>query len=218
MAYTVSQAYNRTLEEADKMGSDYFSLPEFLNLFQKEVWDFVRDRTKDVELTQEVTDDMRPLIERASLPLIPSTVDASDKMAAIPVDYYRRMRVNVRYNDQTLGREPQVIKHGEADFNEVSPFRKPSKEYPQITQYSDFFNVKTNISIANLIQPTQLILIYIKKPIINRNETDVIINLDDSVCELLFGRTANSFMVTKGDARAQMAFQHEETYGNKNTK
>lgn len=218
MAYTVSQAYTRVLQEADKMGSDYFTLPEFLNMFQKEVYDFVENATKDIEETQLITDDIRELIKTAEPNLVTSTVDSNDKMGALPLDYFRRARVNVIYSDNTLAREPQIIRHGEADYANISPYKKATKDYPIITQYSDFFNVKTNIPVSAPMQPTKLLLIYVSKPVINRNESDTITVLNDSVCEFLFGRTANSFMVTKGDPRAQIAIQHEESFRNKNNR
>lgn len=218
MAYTVSQAYTRTLQEADKMGSDYFTLPEFLNVFQKEVYDFVENATKDIEETQLITDDIRPLIKTSELALVVSSIDPKDTMAAIPLDYFRRARINVIYTDNVLAREPQIIRHGEADYSNISPYKKATKEYPIITQHSDFFNVKTNIFVGSLIQPSKLLVTYVSKPVINKLEHEIITSLNDSVCELLFGRAANSFMATKGDPRVQMTFQHEESFRNKNNK
>lgn len=218
MAYTVSQAYTRVLQEADKMGSDYLSLPEFLNVFQKEVYDFVENATKNIEETQLITDDIRPLVKTSELGLVTSSVDSKDVMAAIPLDYFRRARINVIYSDNTLAREPEIIRHGEADYANISPYKKASKNYPVITQHSDFYNVKTNISSGALVQPDKLLIVYIKKPVINTNLNDIITELNDSVCEFLFGRTANSFMITKGDPRGQVSFQHEESFRNKNNK
>ena len=71
MAYTVSEAYKRVLDEADKMGSDYMPLPEMLSLFKKETLGFVRERAKDIEKNQEITTDLVPLIKPLSIPLIP---------------------------------------------------------------------------------------------------------------------------------------------------
>ena len=105
MPYTVSEAYTRVLTEADKMGSDYFSLPQVLDVLQKEVYDFVEDQTKDIEKTQTVTEDIRPLLVVKEESLINSTLFQGDKMAAIPFDLFKPARLNVRYNDDTLSRE-----------------------------------------------------------------------------------------------------------------
>jgi hypothetical protein len=55
MAYTVTDAY--ITQEADKLGSDYFPLPDVLKAFKKETLDFIGSRAK--EMNQEVTDDIR---------------------------------------------------------------------------------------------------------------------------------------------------------------
>ena len=58
MPYTVAEAYNRVLEEADKLGSDYFDKQQVLSVFKKETLDFVGSKAAEAELNQQVTDDI----------------------------------------------------------------------------------------------------------------------------------------------------------------
>lgn len=215
MAYTVSEAYNKVLDEADKMGSDYMPLPEMLSLFKKETLGFVREKAKDIEKNQEITTDLVPLVKPLSIALIPNPDVPHQQIASRPSDYINRARVNVQYTDLMIARQPSVIKHGEIDSANASPFKRASKMYPIITQFEDYFNVDSGIRSTETIQPMSLILTYIRTPIFGSDLDDVIVDLDDTVCEMLFSRTANQFMVNKGDPRVQMSVQYKETFGNK---
>ena len=210
--YTVTEAYNRTLEEADKLGSDYFALPLFLKYFKKEVLDFVGSKAKEIEETQEITDDIVSLIDKKWIPFTNDPDEPEHKFAAKPNDYFSRISINVKYTDGLEARKPIIERFGESNTNSISPFKKAERMYPVIQQFSNYFYVVTGLSLSSLIQPDKLKLIYLKKPTFGSDSNDVVVNLPDQVCELLFARTANSFFVTTGDERAQTDFQINQTY------
>lgn len=215
MAYTVTEAYNRVLEEADKLGSDYFPLPQVLSAFKKETLDFVGARAAEAEINQEVTDDLSPLVVSTLLNFTPNPDNSLEKMAALPNDYHTKLRLNVLYSDGLKARKPTIERHGEANSNEVNPFKKADRMYPRIQQFSSYFNVITGLPASSTIQPSKLIMIYIKKPTFGSAGTDPVVNLSDSVCELLFAMTANTLRLNSDDPLAQVDFQVNQTYRKK---
>jgi hypothetical protein len=215
MAYSVTEAYNRILEEADKIGSDYYTLPQVLKAFKKETFDFVGARAAEAEITQEVTDDIRSLVVPAKIAFIPNPDNALEVMAIVPNDYHSRLSINVLYSDGLKARKPTIEKMGEINTNSISPFKKEDRMYPRIQQFSNYFNVITGLSSSSVITPDKLILIYLKKPTFGKALSDQIVNLPDNVCELLFATTANSFKINAGDQRAASTFQINNTYRKK---
>lgn len=215
MAYTVIEAYNRILEEADKLGSDYFTLPQVLKALKKETLDFVGARAKEAELNQEVTDDIRTLLVPVSIPFINNPDNALEKMAVLPNNYHTRLSVNVMYSDGLRARKPTIERHGESNVNSISPFKKEDRMYPRIQQFSDYFNVITGLAANSTIQPTKLLLVYIKNPTIGKLQADVVVDLNDTVCEYLFTATANALRFGVGEPQAQTNFQVNQTYRQK---
>lgn len=215
MSYTVAQAYSRVLEEADKLGSDYFSLPQVLAAFKKETLSFVGARAKEAELNQEITDDIRSLVVPVLIPFIPNPDNALEKMASLPNNYLAKLSVNVKYTDGLKARVPTLERHGEHNTNSVSPFRKAEKMYPLIQQFSNYFNVVTNIAANATVQPDKLILVYLKKPTFGSVNADIVVDLSDTVCEYLFGETANHLRLNTGEPQAAQDFQFNQTYRNK---
>jgi hypothetical protein len=215
MPYTVTQGYHRVLQEADKLGSDYYSLSEVLKFFKKETLDFIGARAKEAEINQEVTDDLRPLVVSLGIPFINNPDVPVEKIATLPNNYHTKLSVNVLYSDGLKARIPTVERHGEHNTNSVSPFRKADRMYPLIQQFSNYFNVVTGLSLSSTIQPSKLLLIYIKQPTFGVIDTDVIVNLSDSVCEQLFAATANRLRLKSGEPTAAQDFQVNQTYRNK---
>ena len=74
ITYTVTEVKNKINQFADKLGSDYFTLPVLLNRFETSTWDFVGEKLKEIEATQTVTDDISPLIVRANLIVLPQLI------------------------------------------------------------------------------------------------------------------------------------------------
>lgn len=215
MSYTVNEAYTRVLEEADKLGSDYFSLPQVLSAFKKETLDFVGAKAKEAEINQEVTDDLRPLVVSRLINFIPNPDDALEKMASLPNDYHTKLSLNVLYTDGLKARKPMVERMGEHNTNSISPFTKAERAYPLIQQFSNYFNVITNIKSDATIQPSKLILIYIKQPTFGKLPDDIVVELSDTVCEYLFAATANHLRLNAGEQSAGQDFQINELYRKK---
>lgn len=215
MSYTVTEAYNRVLEEADKLGSDYFTLPQVLKTFKKETFDFIGSRAKLAEETQEITDDMRSLVERQKIPLIVNPDEPLQYIAAIPANYFSRLSVNVEYSDGMMARKPTLERFGESNTNAISPFKKPDRMYPTIQQFGSYFNVITNLPNGSYLIPVKLIMIYFKKPTFGKLQNDIVVDLPDQVCEYLFSTTAATLKLNTGDDRFSVDFQENQTYRNK---
>ena len=215
MSYTVSQAYSRILEEGDKLGSDYFTLPQVLKAFKKEVLSFVGARAKEIEANQEVTDDVRSLVVSVLIPFVNNPDNVLEKMATVPNNYHTKVSLNILYTDGLKARVPTVERHGEHNTNMISPFRKPERMYPLIQQFSNYFNVITGIPLASTVQPSKLILIYLKQPTFGANAIDEVVNLPDAVCEYLFQETANRLRLNTGEPQAAQDFQFNQTFRNK---
>jgi len=210
--YTVTQGYTRVLEEVDKLGSDYFALPQVLSAFKKEAFDFIEARAKEAEITQEVTDDIRTLVVPLKVTLTPNPDDAAHYIAALPNNYNRLLRLNIMYSDGITARKPKIEKFGEHNTNMINPLTSPNRSYPLIQQFSNYFNVITGLPVGGVISPTEMIIIYIKKPTFGTQQGQPIIDLPDSACELLFAKTATALLLNTGDPRAQVDFQVNQTY------
>lgn len=215
MPYTVNQAYNRVLEEADKLGSDYFSKPQVLSAFKKEVLDFVGSRAAEAEINQQVTDDIQPLVASVLIPFIPNPDNALEKMATRPNDYFARLSINVQYSDGLKARKPTIEKFGESIHNAASPFKREDRMYPRIQQFSSYYNVITGIPINATIQPSKLILIYVKNPTFGKLDSDLVVNLNDTVCEYLFVQTAANLGINSGGTNAGTKFQANQLFRKK---
>lgn len=202
MAYTVNDAYNIVLQEADKMGSDYFPLPAVLARFKTEALDFVGKRAAEVEITQQVTDDIRQLV---TLQQITTTVNADEAQcynAALPLNYHTRFNVKVQYSDGTSADRPTLERIGEHNHNMQDPFKKPTKAYPLVMQMSDFFKIYTGGAVA-----TKLWLTYLKRPTFGVNGGDTVVNLSDDAVEDILKKTAAALHMVTGDPRAPMEIQ-----------
>lgn len=215
MPYTVTQAYNRILEEADKLGSDYFTLPQVLAVFKTETLSFVGAKAKEIELNQEVTDDMKSLLVPVLISFINDPDNPIEKIATIPNNYHTKVSANVLYTDGLKARIPTFERHGEHNTNSVSPYRKPEKMYPLIRQFANYFKVETGLGLTATVQPSKLILIYIKQPTFGVSGANVVVDLPDPVCEYLFKETATHLRQSTGEPTAPQSFQLNQTFRNK---
>lgn len=209
---TVTKAYMRVLEEVDKIGSDYFSLPQVLSALQKEVWNFVDSRCKEIEITQEVTDDIRSLVIPNKIDLMPNPDEPGEYMAALPNNYHRLLKLNIVFSDNIIARKPRVERFGEHNTNIANPYKTPTRAYPLIQQFSNYFNVITNLPVGGIITPTQMTIIYVKKPTFGTQQSQPVVDLPDAVCEHLFAKTAEALLFNTGDPRGPVDFQVNKTY------
>ena len=213
--YTVLEAYRKTLEEADKMGSDLLTLPVFLMKFKSTSLEFIGARAAEIERTQQITTDIRDLVVPTKRALTPDPDVLGLHMASFPNDYFERIRLNVQYNDGLLSRQPLIIRHGEVDNANINPNKRAEKDYPHITQYSNYFSINTGIPSINTVQPSNLILTYVKQPTFGASVNDPVINLNDIVVTFIISRVADDFRMEKGDPTAPGQVQWTETFRKK---
>lgn len=206
MAYTVNEAYTLVLQEADKMGSDYFTLDAVLKRFRTCAYDFVGSKAAEIERTQQVTDDIRPLVKMAPIAATPSVVEAQVYNAAMPSDYHTRLSIIVEYNTGSRSVKPKIERIGEHNTNMADPFNNAHPDYPLIKQMSDFFEIYPGGPVA-----TQIFLTYLKKPTFGVNLGDLIINLPIAATEEILKQTAASLTLTTGDQRAASEYQVNAT-------
>lgn len=214
--YTVLEGLRKTQEFADKLGSDILTIPIFLPLFEMEVLDFIGSRIAEAEKTQMITDDISGVIKPSNVNLIPDPSDSKYYLAIKPSDYIQRIRANVMYSDGMLGRQPVFLRHGEVDNANINPYKKPTKEYPIITQYENYFQVQSGIPSTNTVQPDKLILVYAFYPTINQGTSDILCpQISKTIQELLFKRVANTFLLNREDPRAPGTIQYAESFRKK---
>lgn len=208
MAYTTQEAYNIALGQADKMGSDYFTLPQVLVFFKTATYDFLARRIKVIEKTQEITEDIKALLVVAPLAAIVNTEEPNCYMVAQPSNFHTRLRIAVQYTDQIMARMPRLERHGEANSNTADPLNSPTKHYPLILQLADTYNIYTDFPVLRMF------LTYIKHPTFGTaaNPTGQILNLPAQVVEEIIKITVNDYMVSKGDPRSQIVAQNTESF------
>lgn len=207
--YTVQEVYDKTLQQADKMGSDYLALPEALSRLKKAAYDFIGQKSAQVEKTQEVTEDLQSLVKIAPfIPVIDPNVTGTF-LVPFPNDFFHRLRITVFYGTTEKSRLPRFQKFGEANTNEVSPYKKPDRKYPLITNYSDYMNINTGGAI-----PSKIAFTYFKKPVFGTeaNMAGVWLELPVQAIEEILALMIAEWMVQKGDSRGPSEFQLKETY------
>lgn len=214
------QAVDRKVREyADKIGSDYFPLPVFMNRFEKATYDFVGERAKIAENTQEVVDDIKRLVRIAELVIIddPNESLAGRYLAAQPADYLRLLRCTILFPGDTQSRRVTITKHGEIDSNLVNPYKKPSRNYPLVIQLESSFKVYTSSTPA----PTFLKLSYVKTPSIVQpvsgtyGPTELatrIVDLPDDAILKIMQSVVTDYYINTGDPRGNGAYQLQESF------
>lgn len=211
MNYTLSAVHQKLKELSDKMGSDYFVLPVFLNFFETATFDFVGERLDFVEKTQKVTDDIRSLIIFKDLDIIEDPNPTGKYITALPTDYHRLVAHDILYANGDRCRRSDIKRHAEYAIAKLNPNQKPTKEYPIILQYSDLFFIDAGTSV-----PTKMRITYAKKPsFATVAETNTrIVNLPDESIEKILKITVTNLFSKTGDERTQSSFQLQETYRN----
>ena len=217
ITYTVTEVKNKINQFADKLGSDYFTLPVLLNRFETSTWDFVGEKLKEIEATQTVTDDISPLIVRANLIVLPQPdfglitdiALAPTYACAEPTNYHRTVAYDVIYNDSTTARRVDKISQAEYQTAKINPNKKPTKHYPLLLQSASQFQIDSGDSI-----PKMLRLTYCKKPTFGTTGTPEqrIVNLPDDAIEKILLDVVTSLFASTGDERTQTNNQLEESF------
>lgn len=207
---SVDAVYTKALAEADKMGSDYFNLPRVLSFFKTATYDLIGKRIAEIELSQMVTDDIRPLVVKAA-PAATADPDEQDCfLVAVPGNYLAKLRLNVQYTDQMLARQPNVVAHGDFNVAMIDPLNRPEKDYPLIVQMEDYFKIYCGPT-ANVANMT---LIYVKHPTFGtENDTSQpMVNLPVPTVEAIIKMMVTDWLISKGDQRMQPSNQREKEF------
>lgn len=208
--YTLTEAYEIYQDRIDKQGSDFVQLPEFLRHFKSATYDFIGERVPIIEKTQQIVEDLRPLMKTDKRTCIQDPNDAHAMIASVPTDCHHLVRVNALFSDGTSGRRPKLIRHGNYDSYQSSPSKRATNEYPLITQYEDYVKVMTGY----VVKAQYAFLTYIKKPTFagENSPGTQIVDLSVQAIEDILNKTIVRTMAAKADPRTQTEVYQEKSY------
>lgn len=220
--YTLEWCDQYLDEILDKIGSDYFPLPIKLERFITATYDFLKDRCKNIEITQEVSDDIKSLIKPKKVSVLKSTISIHSKNiwnVAEPIDYYRLIGLVPLYlhNGEEIAKSKKIsiAKTGQIEAFHRDPFREPTAEYPIVTRTSNLFSIYVGNDSTNY---TSAIITYVKKPEFAslEQETKRIVDLPDSAIEQILLKTSNYLRFGVDDENATNNFQFNSQFGEYN--
>lgn len=210
MDYKLSEVHQKLKELSDKMGSDYFVLPVFLNFFETAAYDFIGEKLKIVEKTQEITDDIRPLMTTEDL-VVTENINQPDSgyVSGLPSNYLRTVAYDIIYPGGERCRRADLLRQSHYLLSRNNPNKRPTKEYPIILQEGSIFRIDTGG-----VKPESLRLTYCKKPTFATTGqlTQRIINLPDDSIEKVLKITVTGLFNKTGDQRTQSNYQLQESY------
>jgi len=215
MAYSLTEIYEKGIELIDKKGSDFVQLPEFLRVFQTNTYDFIGERIPIIEKTQQITNDLRPLMKTTVRPTIDDPDDSSAKIATIHNEVHYLFRANPKYEDKTTGRRPVLLRHGNFDAYMSDPHNKPTPEYPLILQYMDYVKILSGPDK----KAVGCYVTYLKEPTfatLNNPSIDAV-DLSKVAQEDILYKTVISLLGTRGDDRTQLKMAQENGFRNRRT-
>lgn len=209
MSYTLENVHYTLQQFADKVDSDYFTLPELLNHFRVAANKFIADRLDDIEKTQQITDDILPLVTPDNLAVIQDPLDTSRYIAALPIRYLRLISYDLIYNDGTKCRRADKMKQAEYSPASNNPYKRGSKQYPIILMENNLFQIDAGPGV-----PTSMPIKYAKKPTIAKTnqKTTRIINLPDDAIDKVILDTVTRLFNRTGDKRLQSNLHLEDAF------
>lgn len=205
----------------DKLGSDYFTAPVKYDRFITVTMDFLRESTEYIELNQEISDDIKPLLVRTEKELSKNELSVLKNIWNLPepADYFRLISAVpvTKKNDEDLilAKQVTILKEGQANAYERDPFRCSSAEYPNVYRIGDKFLIDVG-SDKNVYH--KALISYVRKPIFAKDceKKERIVDLSDLTIEKLCLMTADSLRVSTGDVTAATNFQFNSGFGKKN--
>lgn len=219
-AYTIDYCDQHLDELLDKMGSDYFPLQVKIGRFVTFTYDFIREHTKAFEATQEISDDIKPLLIRNDI-VLSATEGLAVFQAPEPINYFRLISLVpfiLGEGNQRIfkAKVTRIIKEGQRLVYGRDAFRKPSPSYPHVLRISNFFEIR--VGNFNTDNYNRAEISYIKKPTFGNidNDDDIIVNLPDAAIEQIMLKTAESLRFTTGDDSARDIYQFDQTFGKRN--
>lgn len=209
MDYKLSEVDIKLKRFADKQGSDYFPLPVLLDYFQTATLDFISEKVKIIEKTQEVVDDIRPLVVPGKLIVTPDPNDPTRFIAALPVKYLRVLSYDILYDDGTRCRRADMVRQGAYKISTLNPNKRPTKHYPLILQENNLFQIDAGDAV-----PAFMKIMYCKKPSFatTANTNVRIVNLPDEAIEKIILSTVTRLFNSTGDERTQSNYQLQEAF------
>lgn len=221
LTYTLDECDKYMDDELDKMGSDYFPLPIKLRQFQKATYDFIRENSKFLEGTQEISDNIKPLVVDTEQSMIHRPSSFKDHIWIIeePDDYLRLISTMPYYEEngtyKTITKKVSIAKRGQGQSFERDPFRVPNNQYPLLYRIENVFKFDFGENREN-INYSLAAFSYIKQPdFALEDELDKrIVNLPNISIEKIIDRATNSLRVISGDDDAIRNLQFDQTFGN----
>jgi hypothetical protein len=209
MDYTLEGIHYVLQQFADKVESDYFTLPELLNHFSISANKFISGRLDNIEETQQITDDILPLIVPGSLDVIQDPNDSTRYIAPLPIKYLRLVSYDILYADGTSCRRADKMKQAEYKTSSNSPYRRGSRQYPIILQENNMFQIDAGPAV-----PSKMKIKFAKKPrIAKTNEkTRRIINLPDEAIDKILLDTVTRLFNRTGDQRIKSNLHLEDAF------
>lgn len=209
MEYNLSEVHTNINQFVDKMGSDYFPLPEVLNNFRVSTYDFIDSQLKIAEETQQVVEDIRPLVFTSDIPVIIDPNNSSRYIAAIPADYHRVLSYDLTYKDGSRCITADMKSHTQHIMQLNNPNRNPTKQYPTITQEADLFAIYCGTGNPKLFK-----MVICKKPkIATTGEPNKrIVNLPNAAIEKIMLSVCTRLLNKTGDERSQSSYAIQEAF------
>ena len=218
MDYTILECDRYLDELLDKMGSDYFPLPVKFGRFISATYDFIRENSKFLETTQEISDDIKPLLIKRNHVMVASTTPGIYEIAE-PSDYLRLISVEpyarISGNDVKKFKKVYIIKEGQRTAYERDPLREPTPFYPHVYRNANIFEV--NVGNDTDIYANAKVT-FLKKPTFGNisNDDDLIVNLPAIAIEQILLKTAQALRFTTADENASSVYTFDQTFGKRN--
>lgn len=219
LGYSIEEVNKYIDELTDKMGSDFFPLPIKFGRFITVTYDIIRESTIALQLNQEITDDIMPLVVRRTNALIPVNNSPGSFQMPVPIDYHRLISLypfaRIGGVNTRLAKKVSIFKEGQRLAYNRDPHRKPTPSYPSVTRLENFFQIDTNDVVNQYLQGE---LAYVKKPTFGNINviTDRIVNLPDLTIEMICLKTADSLRFTTSDESSADIYMFNQTFGKRN--
>lgn len=209
MEYTLEEVHYTLQQFADKVDSDYFTLPELLNHFSVSANKFISERLDNVEKTQQITDDILPLVVPVNIPVVQDPNDVRRYIAPLPARYLRLISYDVLYSDGTSCRRADKMRQSEYKTSSNNPYRRGTKQNPIILQENNLFQIDAGPGVPDSIK-----IVYGKKPSIAKTnqKTRRIIDLPDESIDKIILDTISRLFNRTGDQRIQSNLHLEDTF------
>lgn len=244
MEYTLGYCDKLMDQMLDKMGSDYFPLPIKLLQFRKATYDLIRETTVFLETTQEISDDIKPLVNEKYSTLVQMT-QPNLWHCDEPDDYHRLISAEPFYPDPAYKnskipeekkplfkkyKKINIIKVGQKIAHDRDPYKKPTPEYPTVRRMGEKF--RFDFGYDDGTEYSLAFLTYIREPNFGFEEfksgktaqlpaqqfvlTNIIVDLPPVTIQKIIGRTVNALRASSGDPSFPQNYQFEQTFGKRN--